>query len=287
MATLKQIRQRIKTSKNIQQITRAMKLVAAARLTKAKNAVEAARPYSEKMREFMASVGGGESLPDHPLLDRRPVKKSALLYITADRGLAGSYNANLIKSGGEWLKDAEGDAVLVGVGKKGVNFYEKRGATVIHRHTVPSVGASLEDATAVTEYLIELFTSKEVDKIDILYSRFFSAIRQKPTVVPLLPIVPPKAEEGETSSNKEYVYEPEPEELLGKLLPKYVLTIVLQTMLEASASEHGARMTAMSSATDNAQEMIDDLTLTANRARQAAITTQILEIVGGAEALKG
>lgn len=294
MATLKQIRQRIRSAKNIQQITRAMKLVAAARLTKAKNRVEEARPYSEKMREFILSIGGAGELPKHPLLERRPLKRVALVLITADRGLAGSYNTNLLKAAGAWLKkddkfkETSVETVLVTVGKKGNQFFSKRGYDVVHNHSVPTAGAGLDDAVHITDYLTEQFANGEFDAVFLCYSKFFSPIRQEPQVIQLLPIEPPqKAEDEESTGGKQYAYEPGPEELLGLLLPKYLLTVTFQAMLESSASEHGARMTAMSNATDNAGKMIGELTLTANRVRQAAITTQILEIVGGAEALNG
>ncbi|MBA4294258.1 ATP synthase F1 subunit gamma [bacterium] len=288
MATLKQIRQRIRAAKNTQSITRAMKLVAAARLTKAKNRVEEARPYSEKMYEFILSVGGAGELPPHPLLDRRPnVKKVALVLITAERGLCGSYNTNLLKTAQRWLDTQSTEKTLVSVGKKGNLFFSKRGYEVSHAFTVPTAGADLSDAVTLTNTISEMFTNGEVDAVYLCYSKFISAIRQEPKVIQLLPIEPPQLEEGEAAAQgKEYAFEPKPEDLLTLLLPKYLLTVTYQALLESSASEHGSRMTAMSSATDNAGKMIGELTLTANRVRQAAITTEILEIVAGAEALK-
>jgi F-type H+-transporting ATPase subunit gamma len=285
MATLKQIRQRIRSAKNIQQITRAMKLVAAARLTKAKNRVEEARPYAEKMLEFMGSVGSAGELPAHPLLVRREVKRAALVLVTADRGLAGSYNTLLIRRAGEFLREQTAETVLVGVGKKGWQFFGKRGTKVEKTFTVPTAGAGLEDAQAVTAEISRMYEEGEVDAVYVCYSKFYSPIRQVPQVVQLLPIEPPSGE-GAAAGQAEYKYEPEPARLLGLLLPKYLLTVVYQALLESSASEHGARMTAMTSATDNAGKMIGNLTLAANRSRQAGITKEILEIVGGAEALK-
>lgn len=287
MATLKQIRQRIRTAKNIQQITRAMKLVAAARLKKAQDRVLEARPYSDKMREFMLSVSESGTLPDHPLLVKRPVEKYAILLITAERGLAGSYNTNLIRRCGDFLSTTPGEAKIVSVGRKGGTFFSKRGFEVVHRHTVPTAGARYEDAVAVTNKLRQMFESGEIDAVYVCYSKFYSAIRQVPTVVQLLPIEPPSTGDATQTQSKEYAFEPDPKTLLGSLLPKYVLTIIYQAMLEATASEHGARMSAMTSATDNAGKMINDLTLTANRARQAGITKEILEVVSGAEALTG
>lgn len=290
MATLKQIRQRIRAAKNTQAITRAMKLVAAARLTKAKNRVEEARPYSEKMREFILSVGAAGDLPKHPLLERREnPARVALVLITADRGLAGSYNTNLVKAAQKWLNEQPLESTLVAVGKKGNQFFSRRAYHISHFMTVPTAGADIGDAVHLTQKLEELFTSGKVDAVFLCYSKFYSPIRQEPQIVQLLPVEPPKSENDDqidNKSGKEYSFEPSPAELLGLLLPKYLLTVTYQAMLESSASEHGARMTAMSNATDNAGKMISELTLTANRVRQASITKEILEIVAGAEALK-
>lgn len=209
MASLKEIRQRIRSAKNIRQITRAMKLVAAARLTRAKNRVEEARPYSGKLREFMASVGSAGSLPDHPLLEAREVRRHALVLITADRGLCGAYNTNLIKKATDWLKaPAEFEKSPATVGKKGRLFFAKRGYDAVYTLTLPTSGAALEHAEELTAELVRMFTSGEVDAVSLCYSRFFSAIRQEPQVVQLLPIEPPAAEAG--SGEKEYDYEPDP-----------------------------------------------------------------------------
>ncbi len=285
MATLKQIQQRIKASKNISQITKAMKLVAAARLKKAQDRALEARPYSDKMREFMQSISAAGELPAHPLLVKRPIERYAVLLITSDRGLAGSFNTNVIRKATDFLKTAVGQGSLITVGKKGNLFLSKRGYPVVLNHTLPTSGPTLEDAQIITRKARELFESAEVDAVYICYSKFYSAIRQVPQVVQLLPIEPP-ASDG-PSESKDYAFEPDPTELMGILLPKYVFTVIYQALLESTASEHGARMSAMTSATDNANKMIRDLTLNYNRARQAGITKEILEVVGGAEALKG
>lgn len=286
MATLKDIRARIKAAKNIQQITKAMKLVAAARLKKAQDRVLEARPYSDKMREFMLSISGAGELPSHPLLVKRPVERYCMILITADRGLAGTYNTSMIRKANEFLKNTPGEARLLSVGKKGAQFFGKRGYQVVHQITVPTAGARLADALEVTRLAREMFESGEVDAIYLCYSKFYSPIRQVPQAIQLLPIEPPQDETEEHGAAKAYTFEPDPAELMGILLPKYVLTLIYQAMLEATASEHGARMTAMTSATDAAGDMIQNLTLTANQARQASITKEILEVVGGAEALK-
>jgi F-type H+-transporting ATPase subunit gamma len=290
MATLKQIRTRIRTAKNIQQITRAMKLVAAARLKRATDRVLEARPYSEKLREFMLNLSNAGDLPSHPLMEKREGDKVCLILITAERGLAGSYNTSLIRKASDFLKEHTGESKLITVGKKGTQFFSKRGYDVLYSRTVSSAGAVLEDATEVARIARDEFESGRADKILVCYSKFYSAIRQVPTIVQLLPIEPPEAgassEEG-AGTAQAFIFEPNAEALLGTLLPRYFLTLVWQAMLEATASEFGARMTAMTSATDNAGKMIGDLTLKANRERQASITKEILEVVGGAEALKG
>ncbi len=285
MANLKQIRQRIRTSKNIRQITRAMKLVAAARLKKAQDRVTEARPYSDKMRELMLSLSEAGDLPSHPLLEKREGDKTCMVLITADRGLAGSYNTNLIRKTSDFLKEHTG-IHLYCVGKKGYQFFNRRGVKLTGQYSVPSTGARVEDAQEVTRVVSDLFTSGEYDRILICYSKFYSPIRQVPQIVQVLPIEPPTAEQpAEKRTKKDYTFEPDSTTLLATLLPKYLLNIMFQAMLESTASEHGSRMTAMSSATDNAGKMIDDLTLKANRERQSKITTEILEVVGGAEAL--
>jgi len=285
MATLKEIRLRIKTAKNIQQITKAMKLVAAARLKKATDRVLEARPYADKLKEVMGSLSAGGEIPAHPLMEKRDVKKIGLILITSDRGLAGGYNSALIRKASDFVKDAEAPVTLVTVGKKGNLFFGKRGYDMNKYFNVPSSGATLANAVDVTRTARELYESGEVDAVFICYSKFFSAIRQVPTITQLLPIVPPSGE-GAAASSGDIEFEPNAESLLNTLLPRYFQTLIWQSMLESTASEFGARMTAMTAATDSAGKMISTLTLKANRERQASITKEILEVVGGAEALK-
>jgi len=286
MATLKQIRARIKAAKNIQQITKAMKLVAAARLKKATDRVLEARPYADKLKSVMESLSSAGELPAHPLMEKREVKRITVILLTSDRGLAGAYNTGLIRKVSDFVKDSTVDVQLITVGKKGTLFFGKRNYRLVHSMSVPSSGARLSDAVEVTRITRQLFESGEADAIYVCYAKFYSAIRQIPQIVKLLPIEPPASDSNDGSSS-EIVFEPNPQDLLATLLPRYFLTLVWQSMLESTASEFGARMTAMTSATDNAGKMIQNLTLKANRERQAAITTEILEVVGGAEALKG
>ncbi|MGV3615798.1 MAG: ATP synthase F1 subunit gamma [Fimbriimonas sp.] len=286
MATLKEIRGRIRAAKNIQQITKAMKLVAAARLKKATDRVLEARPYADKLRDVMASLASGGELPSHPLMQKREVRKVCLILITSDRGLAGAYNTSLIRKATDFVKEDGKEFVLLTVGKKGTQFFGKRGYSLTHSISAPSAGARLEDAVEVTRRARQMFESGEVDAVYVCYAKFYSAIRQVPQIVQLLPIEPPTDVASSAGPKLEYEFEPDAEGLLNTLLPRYFQTLIWQSMLEATASEFGARMTAMTSATDNAGKMIQNLTLKANRERQAAITKEILEVVGGAEALK-
>ncbi len=285
MANLKQIRGRIKSAKNIQQITRAMKLVSAARLRKATDRVFEARPYSDKLRDIMLSLSRAGELPPHPLMVKREVKKVALLLITSERGLAGSYNTNLLRRAGDFLKEINHDKVMLSVGKKGGQFFSRRGVNVVFSHAVPSAGARYEDALILGNKIKEMYDAGEVDAVYVCYSKFYSAIRQVPQVVQLLPITAPDTEAA--GPTPDYTFEPDAESVLEALLPRYFMGLVWQAMMESTASEHGARMSAMTSATDNAGKMIQALTLKANRERQTSITTQILEVVSGAEALNG
>ncbi|BDI32678.1 ATP synthase subunit gamma [Capsulimonas corticalis] len=291
MATPRQIRARIRTAKNIQQITKAMKMVAAARLRRAQEAVGAARPYAQKMREVMASLsaGGSDGL-QHPLLrkvDGDP-KKIGLILITADRGLAGAYNSSVIKRAVELVRPYGPENVkIVSVGKKGAVFFKRRGFSVIAENPVPQTGISFADAQTLSRAARRLFEEGEIDALYIIYTQFVSAMTQRPQTVQILPLQALDSAATEKAGPKaDYIFEPDPEQILGSLLPRYVDTQVFQAVIESVASEHGARMTSMSAATDNAGKMISGLTLTLNRARQAAITKEIAEIVGGAEALK-
>ena len=287
MATLKQIRGRIKAAKNIQQITKAMKLVAAARLKKATDRVLEARPYADKLRDVMGSLSAAGELPSHPLMDKRMVRRVGLIVLTSERGLAGAYNTSLIRKASDFIKDTPQDVTLVTVGKKGTTFFTKRNYKVAHSMSVPSSGARLQDATEVARLARAMYENGEVDAVYVCYAKFFSAIRQVPQIVQLLPIEAPKLAEPKKGPSVEFEFDPSAEELLGTLLPRYFLTLVWQAMLESTASEFGARMTSMTAATDNAGKMIGELSLKANRERQASITKEILEVVGGAEALNG
>jgi F-type H+-transporting ATPase subunit gamma len=286
MATLKQIRQRIRAAKNIQQITKAMKLVAAARLKKATDRVLEARPYADKLKDIMTSMSASGTLPAHSLLTNREVQNILVIVMTSDRGLAGGFNTSILRKGTEFAKQNEGKGVkILGYGKKANIFFAKRGYDMVDTFSAPSAGARLEDAVAITKKARAMFESGEVDAVYVIYSKFVSAVKQIPTTVQLLPIEPDVTEVA--ASGGEVAFEPSADVVLDTLLPRYFQTLVWQSMLESTASEFGARMSAMTAATDSAGKMIHTLTLKANRERQAAITKEILEVVGGAEALNG
>jgi F-type H+-transporting ATPase subunit gamma len=283
MASARDIRRRIRTVKNIEKITSAMKMVAAARLRKAQEKAEAARPYAEKMHEVMGNLARSAGEIEHPLLEVREERNVAYVVIGAERGLAGSYNGNVMSKAMREIGERSPENVkLVVVGRKAVGFFRKK-PYEITASTEMGTGVTFTDIRKITTKVRSLFESGEVDAVYLIYAKFYSAMRQEPVSVRLLPMAAPEAND-ETPAD--FMFEPNAGELLAALLPRYVDTEVYQSLVESQASEHGARMSAMSSATKNAGEMIDNLTLVYNKARQAAITKEITEIVSGAEALK-
>jgi len=284
MASLKVIRKRIVSVRSTQQITKAMKMVAAAKLRRAQDAVVQSRAYGRKLREVVAGLAGEPSMRAHPLVRvREPESRRLLIMLTADRGLCGGFNANLIRQSEAFIAREGTSPSLMIVGRKGFDFYRKR-ATPIREHYLGVGGRPLIDvAREIVARAVTLFVEEEVDGVYLLYSQFRSALSQVPTMERLLPIEPPPESQG----GREYLFEPSREAVVEDLLPRYVQVRVYQALLESIASEHGARMTAMESATNNASDMIERLTLEMNRARQATITKELMEIVGGAEALKG
>ncbi|MFQ5514351.1 MAG: ATP synthase F1 subunit gamma [Myxococcota bacterium] len=283
MATLRDIRNRITAVEKTQKITRAMKMVAAAKLARAQNAINAARPYAEKMQALLASVASGADPDAHRLLVRREsVRKLDVVLFTSDRGLCGAYNANLIKHAERLSvsRRPELDSLaLIPVGRRGGEYFQRRGAAV-PRHWEGLRTITPEFAAEIADYLIERFESGEADEVVLVYSEFQSALTQHPGDEILLPVQP-----GESHLQRVYEMEPGPEALLGMLVPRAVEFAVFRALLENQAGEHGARMTAMDNATNNTEELIRTLTLDFNKARQAAITSELVEIVSGAEAL--
>ena len=284
MPSLKIIRKRISSVRSTQKITKAMKMVSAAKLRRAQEAAVAARPYAEKLSELLQAVASAITDEAHPLL--RAAEEPArvrLVVLTSDRGLCGAYNAALLRQAEAFMRGQSGREVsLTIVGRKGVDYFRRRSATIADRHVQipgPSVALAREIATKVSRE----FAEGRVDRVELLYSAFRSALSQVPTIETLLPV----AVKSEGAPPLEHLMEPDRASLLDRLLPQFVEVRIYRALLEAAASEQGARMTAMDSATSNAAKMIFSLTLAMNRARQAAITKELMEIVSGAEALKG
>jgi len=288
MPSLKDIKKRISSVKNTQQITKAMKMVSAAKLRRAQDAVVAARPYADKMLDVLSSLALREEPGVHPLLEERGKGKALVVLMTADRGLCGGFNSNISKTAERFINDNEegyeGYDLLI-VGRKGNEYLKSRHGEIItkvHEHVTGSVDFAL--ASVIGEEVVEPFVEGTYDAVFLVYNSFQSAISQEQTVRQLLPIVP-KEIEGDGYS-AEYLYEPSRGKVLEQILPKHINVQIFRSLLESVASEHGARMTAMDSASKNASEMIDRLTLQYNRARQAAITKELMEIISGAESIK-
>ncbi len=286
MPSLKALRKRIATVRSTQQITKAMKMVAAAKLRRAQDAAECARPYATKLAELVAAVAADvdpEAVID-PLLGRREERRIDLLVLSSDRGLCGGYNANLLRRAEAFVRERNGVEVTVTVvGRKGLDHFRRRGRRLLGHRLGILTTPPAEMAAGLAAELTPRFADAESDAVYLVYSRFRSAISQVPIITRLLP-VEPAASEG---LPVDYIFEPPRPALLRLLLPRYVEVLLTQALLESVASEHGARMTAMDNATKNASEMIGRLTLLMNRTRQAAITKELMEIVSGAEALKG
>ena len=286
MATLKIIRKRITSIRNTQQITKAMKMVSAAKLRRAQEAALLARPYADKMNDILTNVSARVSRAAHPLLATREEKRVQLVLVTSDRGLCGGYNANLVRAAEAFFRNhgAGKEISLALVGRKGADYYRRRRAETGERYLNFLSMPAEELAAVIAEKLIARFVDGETDAVYLLYSHFRSALSQVPTLEKILPVDLSESQEPEQLT--EYLYEPGADELLSSLLPKITEIKVQRALLEATASEHGARMTAMDSATTNASKMMGSLTLQMNRARQASITRELMEIVGTAEALK-
>ena len=287
---LRAVKRRIGSVKSTQKITRAMELIASSRIIKAQRAVEAARPYAEEMRRLMASVAKNAGSIDSPLLkEREEIRKVGYAIISADRGLAGAYNSNVIRAAERDMNEYGKDEKLYLVGKKAVSYFRFRGYDTTDNWQGISDKPSIADARKVATKLSEDFLKGEVDEIRLAYTKYESALTQRPTVIRLLPMDQDLVDEDEEQQSDgpraSYVFEPEPEGILDLLLPRYVEGTILQGLLEASASEHAARRRAMKAATDNADELIENLNRVYNQARQAEITTEIMEVIGGAEAL--
>jgi F-type H+-transporting ATPase subunit gamma len=281
MPALVDIRRRIKSVKNTQQVTRALKMVSAAKLRRAQDAVFAARPYARKMMDVLGSLASRAETTAHPLLERRDPRKVLLLIVTADKGLCGGFNANLTRAALRFLQGKPGpETSLELVGRKGRDFFKRHSYPIRAEHVGVFQPLRYATAQAIAQSITEAYTKKELDEVYLVYNEFKSVIQQKVVVEPLLPIekkaVDPK------DPGQDYIYEPTPKEIFDEILPRHVEVQIWRAFLESAAAEHGARMAAMDSATNNAGEMIDSLTLYMNKVRQAAITKEIIEVVSGA-----
>lgn len=289
MPSLKDIKKRIGSVKNTSQITKAMKMVSAAKLRRAQESVVAARPYADKVLEVISSLAVREDADAHPLLNSRGKGRALVVLMTADRGLCGGFNGNITKAAERLLSEnAEGyEAMdLMIIGRKGNDLLKRRlGDTIVKVYENITGSINYSTAQLLGQEIVEGYNEEKYDAVYLMYNAFLNAMTQEITVDQLLPVVPKEVEEG--AHVAEYIYEPSRGEVLDQLLPKYVEVRIFRGLLESVASEHGARMTAMDSASKNASEMIGKLTLQYNRARQAAITKELLEIISGAESIKG
>jgi F-type H+-transporting ATPase subunit gamma len=306
MANLKDIRGRIASVKNIRKITRAMEMVAAARLRRAEQRIEHLRPYADALRRMTARAAqAAENIPNLPILEEKDeVNTVGILLITGDRGLAGPFNSQIIRAGNRRLRELQDDGTQVlwyAVGRRGVSSLQFRNFDLDASWTGFTDRPSFADARAVADGLASAYVDDKVDRVEVFYNGYISPVNQEVRHETLLPLqqadVIAQDEDGDNGENGEdeeenihsralWIYEPDPEEILARLVPDYVEISIYRAMLESTASEHGARMSAMRSASDNAAELIDDLTLAANRQRQAEITQEIMEVVAGAEGLR-
>jgi F-type H+-transporting ATPase subunit gamma len=290
MASLRDIRKRIRSVKNTRQITKAMKMVSAAKLRRAQEGVVSARPYAQTLDAVMAALMSRvePGAVGHPLLANREVKKVELVVITSDRGLAGGFNANINRKALRYLAENQGlEVAVTTIGRKAGDFLRGRNVAVRKDHTGVWQKVSYPTAAAIADELAQRFLSGAVDAVYLMYNEFVSAIAQVPAAVQLLPFQARAAEAKGGASQVDYLYEPSAQAVLEKLVPQAVAVRVYRALLESAAAEHAARMTAMENATRNAGDMIGSLTLFYNRSRQALITKELVEIVSGAEALNG
>jgi F-type H+-transporting ATPase subunit gamma len=285
MAKTQDLKRRIRSISNTQQLTKAMKMVSAAKLRRAQDRILNARPYAQQTLSILRSLAARASEESHPLLQSRVGKKALMIVVAGDKGLCGAFNANIIRAAEDHLRLNVGDqpVQVSAVGKKSNEYFKRRGYQINNSWVDLFRDIQFSHAEEIASQASELFLSGEVDRVYLAYNEFKSAIQANPIVQPLLPIQRIELQEGDTV--EDYIYEPSAESLLNALLPHYVRHLIFQALLESCAAEHAARMTAMGNASSNASELIDSLTLTMNRVRQASITTEIIEVVSGAEAL--
>jgi F-type H+-transporting ATPase subunit gamma len=282
MASLKDLRRRIRSTKSMQQIFKAMEMVAAAKLRRAQVRAQAAAPYAKKITEMLSNLAGAAADMEHPLFKQRPVKTTVLVVITADRGFAGTYNINVLRIAEQRVRQAPAGAVqLLVVGRRGRDYFRRRHMPIIAAHTDLPGEASLDLARRLTDELAGMFVAGTVDRVEMVYTHFVNALVRRVLTETFLPVGA-----AADSTGSDPIFEPDAETIFSELVPRYATARLYAALADALASEHAARMVAMGSARKNAGELVDSLTLMRNRLRQAAITREIAELVGGAEALK-
>lgn len=289
---LKEVRNRIKSVQSTQQITKAMKMVSAAKLRRAQDAITQMRPYAQKLQEMLGNiVSSSEGDVKMDLAVERPVEQVLIILVTSDRGLCGGYNSNLIKLAKQLIREKyatqhqKGQVRILPIGKKGYEHFTKAGFKLVDQYWDTFQNLSFERVQAAASYAMQAFANKEVDAVEIIYSEFKNAASQRFIAEPFLPV--PKVTNQTSKKKSDFIFEPDQATLIAELMPKILNTQLYKAVLDANASEHGARMTAMDKASDNANELLKSLKISYNRARQAAITTELTEIVSGAAALQG
>ena len=288
---LKEVRNRIKSVQSTQQITKAMKMVSAAKLRRAQDAITQMRPYAQKLQEMLSNIiSNTEGDIAMDLAVERPVEKVLVIVVTSDRGLCGGYNSNLIKLARQVIKEKypaqfdKGNVTVLPIGKKGYEYFLKSGFRLVDTYWDIFSGLSFDRVQAASKYAMNAFASREVDAVEVVYSEFKNAATQRFIAEPFLPVRKAAENDGKKA---DFIFEPDQKVLIAELMPKILNTQLYKSVLDANASEHGARMTAMDKASDNANELLKSLKISYNRARQAAITTELTEIVSGAAALQG
>ncbi|MCO5219384.1 MAG: ATP synthase F1 subunit gamma [Thermomicrobiales bacterium] len=292
MPSPREIRRRIRSVRNMSQITRAMEMVAASKMRRAQDRVTAGRPYADRLRDVLGDLASlhldADELKQFPLLEQREVKTSALIVVTPDRGLSGPLNSNLLRRTAQYLRtEAVGKPDVIAVGKKGRDFLTKTGQNVVAEFIQLGDRPTLDDIRPIVDVAIEEFLTGKADAVYMLYPKFINTMTQVPTVIQLLPVQRPGAGDGDISNDDvDYIFEPDAKTVLQQILPRYLETIVYQAVLETVASFYSSQMVAMRNATDNAKELVDDLNLSYNKARQAQITNEVAEISAGANAFR-
>ncbi len=291
MPSPREIRRRIRSVKNMSQITRAMEMVAASKMRRAQDRVTAGRPYSERLRDVLADLASAQLDADDmkafPLLEQREVERSAVIFMTPDRGLSGALNSNLFRRGAQWFREhREENPQVIAVGKRGRDFLAKTGRDITAEFIQLGDKPTMADTRPIAEAAVDMFLQGEVDAVHLVYPKFVNTLVQTPEVVQILPIERPEVDEDRASANEDYIFEPSAPDVLNAILPRYVEVLIYQAQLETIASFYSAQMVAMRNATDNAKELVDELNLSYNKARQSQITNEVAEISAGANAFR-